>query len=729
MATLEKIRKKSVLLFIVIIGALLAFILGDFINQGRNLFGPGDTVAEAKGAKVDFNSYKERAAQMSDQLKNNPQYANVSQEQIEAQVINDLLLEKLFEEEYESLGITVTDKQISKLFFDPQYAPSTFQYLMQQFGQMATQLMQTGIVDTRSYADAMKNPGKYQLNEEFAAALTNVWQTLEKNADDQLKQQAYSQVIGGLFTANQVDAKALYNDRNTTTNFAYVRKDFSAIPEKDIKITDEDYQKVYDERKGAFKIDEEARVVKYIVANIEPSPADHEAASKDAAAFEQDLLANEGTAEALKNHKNFKANIGKYTRAKLAGNSALRVLLAGGNAANDSAAAPGAIGVGMVKAIPSMPGTYKFAKVTGQDTGIDNVKFSGMQVPGTAADTIFSKLTLANFDSIAGMYGGFAAQELSLVENAAGISANLAERLANNEIGQIFYLTDTIQSQDKDGKTVKEAVKSAFVITERSMPEAVYDVSLMDYTVIPSTATVRDINSKLHAFVANNGNAKAFTENAKKNGYTVQQAVVSPSTPSIGNARNSRVAVKWAMNADKGAVSGVFGEKSNNNYIMVVAVEDIFDGEYIPVTSELVKEQLKPIVMANKKAEKVINQYKGKAKDINGYASAMGETVATSDATFGDNNIPAIGFNELVVLGKVAAAKPGAVVGPFQGNNAVYVIKVNNAKTAGRPYDFKEDSANFNQMISSAIMSNPLKLLLGDEKVENNILQFTAEEE
>ena len=50
MATLEKIRKKSVLLFIVIIGALLAFILGDFINQGRNLFGPGDTVATTLSA-------------------------------------------------------------------------------------------------------------------------------------------------------------------------------------------------------------------------------------------------------------------------------------------------------------------------------------------------------------------------------------------------------------------------------------------------------------------------------------------------------------------------------------------------------------------------------------------------------------------------------------------------------------------------------------------------------
>ncbi|MDE6157292.1 MAG: SurA N-terminal domain-containing protein, partial [Muribaculaceae bacterium] len=39
MATLEKIRNKSVLLFVIIIVALLAFILGDFLTSGRTYFG------------------------------------------------------------------------------------------------------------------------------------------------------------------------------------------------------------------------------------------------------------------------------------------------------------------------------------------------------------------------------------------------------------------------------------------------------------------------------------------------------------------------------------------------------------------------------------------------------------------------------------------------------------------------------------------------------------------
>ena len=56
MATLEKIRNKSVLLFVIIIVALLAFVLGDFLTSGHTYFGNQTTVATAGGAKVEYSS-------------------------------------------------------------------------------------------------------------------------------------------------------------------------------------------------------------------------------------------------------------------------------------------------------------------------------------------------------------------------------------------------------------------------------------------------------------------------------------------------------------------------------------------------------------------------------------------------------------------------------------------------------------------------------------------------
>ena len=52
MATLEKIRKRGVLLVIVIGVALLSFIIGDFLMQGSTFFNKSrETVAEINGEK------------------------------------------------------------------------------------------------------------------------------------------------------------------------------------------------------------------------------------------------------------------------------------------------------------------------------------------------------------------------------------------------------------------------------------------------------------------------------------------------------------------------------------------------------------------------------------------------------------------------------------------------------------------------------------------------------
>ena len=726
MATLEKIRKKSVLLFIVIIGALLAFILGDFISSGRSFTGPGDTVAKAKGAKVDYKTYQERVNLVSDQAKNDPRMAGMDQQVLEQMVIEELLMDALLEQEYENLGINVTDAQISKLFFDEQYKNTTFQALLSEFGQEgAMGLYQAGITSTQAYNDAMKNPAKYKLSAEEGQLLTNVWAKLEKEADKSLRQSAYFSLISGLFTANEVDAKALYNDRNTTNTFAYVKKDFTTVPDDQVKLTDDDYQKYYDEHKGLFKLTEETRAVKYIVVPVQPSAADYEAASKDAGALRDELLTSEGTPTALQNHKKFSSKAGKYTNKDLAMNPSMRVFTVLG----DTTAAP--VAVGMVKDLPTNPGTYAIAKVTGQTTGIDKVKFSAFGAEASA-DSLFENLTLASFDSIATKNQGQTGIELSLVNPTMNLVPKVMDALASNPVGEVFFITDTVQAPSAEGNATPQPTvyKTAMLITERDLPVDVYEITTMEYTVVPSAKTKTDLNSKLHAYVAHNNTTESFAANAQKNGYTVVDATVSPSTPGVGNAPASRNIVKWAMENDKGKVSNVF-DQSSHDYLMAIAVDDIFDGDYAPVTAAQVREQIKPYLMAEKKAQKLIDQYNGKASDINGYASLMGEPAATAEAVFGENNIAAIGMNELAVQGKVAGTAKGKIAGPFKGQNAIYVISVSDSKTAGRPYDFKEDARNFMQYAGSALYGAPesvLRLLLGNAKVTNNILEFTAGE-
>ena len=68
MATLEKIRKRSTLLLIVVGLALLAFIVGDFFTSGRTLFGTGTTIAKVGGNKINVQEFQRRYEQINQRM-------------------------------------------------------------------------------------------------------------------------------------------------------------------------------------------------------------------------------------------------------------------------------------------------------------------------------------------------------------------------------------------------------------------------------------------------------------------------------------------------------------------------------------------------------------------------------------------------------------------------------------------------------------------------------------
>jgi peptidyl-prolyl cis-trans isomerase D len=180
--------------------------------------------------------------------------------------------------------------------------------------------------------------------------------------------------------------------------------------------------------------------------------------------------------------------------------------------------------------------------------------------------------------------------------------------------------------------------------------------------------------------------------------------------------------VKWIMDARKGQVSPVF-QDNKQSYMLAVAVKGIYDGDYLPWDCSAINTTLRAQALNAKKGDKLVAQYTGKAKDIAGYAKAMGTEVAEGDVNFNSPMLANIGVNESALQGAIAAAKQGAVVGPVKGNNAVVVFQVKKVDTASRPYSYEEYAARFNQSLGAGRF-NPMLLLLGKEKVKNNSLDF-----
>lgn len=729
MAVLEKIRKRSILLFIIIIGALLAFILGDFLNSGRSLFGPGDTVAQVDNVKVkqmDLNKH-------SEQVENYVKQRRATGQQVQAeladpdyryqQALDAALYEKLMNQECERLGIAVSDDFISKFVADPNTAGTVWQMLVSQLGgnpqEVSMALQQNGIVDPASYLDAIHNPARYRIDEQFASALTTAWQNMENDMAQQIQWTLYNQMLMAMMAPNKADAKAYFENQNSMANVQAVNIPLSSVSDDNVTIEDADYREVYDKTKEAFRILDENREVAFIVVNIQPSQQDYANADMAVQNLAADLNASEGV-QALANHKGFSHQVLKLTDADLGRNFQFAVLR------NDT------LTEGKVIQLPSFSDTRSLVKITDVINGIDKVSFKYFPVESTEqADSLFADKSVEAIDKVIGDMTGNQLNNLtaSLINpdpnGYGGMFAAMpavAEALRVAPLNQYYLVDDTTTN-----------AKGVLVVTERAEPVKAYEMSLMTYEVYPSEQTRQELNQQLHNYIANHPTAEQFV-NDTTGTYNVVYTMVSPNQYTLYSPQmtpNTRALVKWAMDAKKGAVSPVFARQKTvygrgdqpdetEDYLIALAVVDTYDN-YVPATSHLVQQQLRGQVLNDKKAKTIIDQYNGKGNNLTEYASAMGVTPQTMNIAFGAGTIGGD------AQGVLAAAKKGDLVGPVQGSNAVYVFQIDEVSTpdfaaADAKTRIEEAARSFRTPQLSPIM------LIGNRKVDNNTIKyFTAD--
>lgn len=687
MATLEKIRSKSVLLLIIVGAALLAFIIGDFFTSGRTLFGTGTTIATAGDQKVDIQEFQRRV-QQAQQQEQQAGRKSTDAAVLQQRVLNDMIAEKLFDEEIKNLGIVVTDAELTEMMVGKNSA--TVDRMVQQFG----------FPDAATLHDMAYNPTKYNMPQDQAVQLQQYWVELESNVEKMLLQQKFQNLFGGVLAANDLDARAIYDDMASTASVLYAKKDLNSLPDADFKVEESDINAIYNEEKGQYKIEEPTRLVNYISVNIVPSQADLLAGQQT---VENALVAlnNSTEAQGLPELSAFVVEPQKLSQADVDRQARLKAVL-------------DTLSTGRAALVSRNGNDYTLAKLMGKTQASDKVTLDFMAVQGTRAqiDSLVAVLNSGvSFDSVAAsplVAQSQKASEISLLDPNSAMVTELIEGRATGT----YFAPDTLA---QGGRIVR--------VAERAVPTTVYDLAMATYTVEPSNATVNDLESGLQTYVNSHKTAKEFADSAQAAGFTTFPAYVTASSPMIGNLNESHSAVAWAMDAKKGQVSPVFGDIQTGRFI-AVALDDIYE-DYRPARDPQVNAALSAKALNNKKAAKLLADYQGKAKDVAGYAAVMGAQVDTTTVNLSQYMIPGIGMNEGAVQGRVAAAKAGQLVGPMQANNSVVVLQVLNIDNEGRPYSYDESAIRFGQQRGAGRMANMLPaILLGNNKIKNNINKF-----
>lgn len=711
MATLEKIRSKSVFLIVVIGVALLAFIVGDALTNSQNIFGERTTIAKVGGTKIDFTDYQRKREELNNQLeearRQNPaQFANFDTQILAQMALDQVMQEKIVDAAAEKAGVRTSGNLLRFYMLDNPQNP--------QVMNIVRQLNATGLsVQTPQQAyEVIFNPKRNGLTEAQMEPFQKLWLNAENEMKQNLKGMVYQRVLAGTVKANELDKKALYNDYITTSNVDVAFVPFGMLSEKEYPVTDSDLKKAYDEKKGLMKVEEPTKDVSFISVSISASAEDR-AHARDLA--QQTVVSLRDSAGQLS--KQIKKEGVAMTHHALRGAD-----LPAGMVKDFVTSAP----KDSVKLISENIQGFTVVKVGNRTAAVDSVQVSlittatdvlGNKVlaalnEGLSADSIHTKFPI---DSVATQFD----QWITLYTADGPTNAMPEETLDSlkNAAGKFVVLQSAPQGMLL-GKLIKQ-----------NAPVTIYEYDQAEYLLGPSVKTVNDERAKLEKFLLENKTAADFVKNAQKAGYSLQEFSFTQSTPAVPRMMgmnqyypDSRQVVRWVMMDGKdGEVSHIYESKNAlTPALYAVAVERSYD-DYVPMTNPQVKEMLTQEVRASKAGDKMLEKYGKNTSSMDAASKAMGvASQNNAEFRFGNN----MNVGDAAVMGKIAGSKADKKVILVKGDNGVYAYQVNSNAKETFPYTDQMYEQQYFQLVNP----NLVEMVKGDNKLKNNIYKFEAGE-
>ena len=689
MATLEKIRQRKKILAIVIGAALLAFIIEVGIEAiGRS--GGNSAAAKVGNEKIDIMAFQRRVEQEAANDQQNNQQTDPALRQ--QQVLDEMINEKLLEQEFEKLGIYVSDKEISELMIGKNPAPPVVQFAQQ-----------VGAKSPAELYDFIMNPGKQGVQESQVAELRNEWNKLKDDITKRYRFAKLQNLMAGCIQPNDLDLAQIQNDESLTNVITFAKKDYASLPDDKYPVSDEELKAEWEKLKPMFKTEEETRVIHYIAVNIDPSQEDIAAAKKIADAAYIALQKGRGV-DSVRLLGTVQIDTAKMVQKDMP--AKVRDFFANAT-------------VGTTRRDTTTGETrHVMYKLINKEVSLDSVELSYVIAQGDAkfqksildqlnAGKSLDELKKANAQKVDGKL-----KEWQRIYNAPD---SMRAKIANAGEGYFVY------NSGEQGATLMK-------VESKKAAKTFYTLATISYDAYASTKTSDGLRDKLQDFLNKNKTAKAFEENAAKAGYNAVEMMISPSTAQLGLGmygqgaiKDSRKAIKWAFDNKKNMVSPIFSD--NNNVLVAVAIDDIYEDGYLPYNFTQGKEMLTQRIRNSKKGDDLMKQYQGKAKDLNGYASLMGTKVDTANVVFA-SGVPTI---EPKVVGRICAAKQGVFQGPVKGDDAIYVYQIVKQEKAERKPTKEELDSRYAQSRGAQVLANPrtiYQILTKATKVTKRLIDF-----
>ena len=715
MAALGKIRSKGGILVGAIGLALFAFLAGDAARSCDGIKGEArQQIGEILGKKISVQDYQKLIDEYQSAIKFTMQRDNLTDQelkQVEDQVWQQLVSNRVIEADAEKVGLTVTEKEIQNVLNEgtnPMLVQTPF--VNQQTGRFDVNALKQ-FFDSYNKAKAAKSPQVEQMQ-----PIYDYWLFVEKNLRAQLLGQKYQALLASCVLSNKAEAKMAFKDNNEESQIQLASLAYSTVKDADVKVTDDDLKAKYAELKPAFRQNVETRDIKFVDFQIKASAADRSQVVKEMNDF-QKQLASAGDPAAV---------------VSKSGSEIPYLGLPVSNKAYqqypDIASKIDSLSVGTTGVVENaQDNTLNIIRVLSKAQLADSIQFRQINIAAATPDEARAKADSiqkalaggADFDALAKRYGQtgekvwFTGQQYEMAPSMNQDNRTFINALLNGEVNATQNLALTqgniiLQVLDKKAFTTKT---TAAVIKK-----------VVDF----SKATRSNAYNKFSEFVAKSSTVADLEKNAPKSGYQVQSLNdISTAEHYVGGIPGTRDALKWLFEAKQGEVSPLY-ECGNNDHLLVIALTAVHPQGYRSWDDAQVKEILKREVIKDKKAEKLMAKLKG----VNSIAAAQAKGAKVSSV----NQITFAAPAFVQAIGSVEPALSGAVAGtaagkfskaPVKGNAGVYVFQVvKKSMRAGSKYDetlVMQQAAQANMQLVGNFMQD---LILKAKVVDNRYLFF-----
>uniref|UniRef100_UPI00404833BC SurA N-terminal domain-containing protein n=2 Tax=Algoriphagus sp. TaxID=1872435 RepID=UPI00404833BC len=665
MALIKQIRQRTGLAIGVIAGGLILFLLGgDLLSPNSTLLNSNQNiVGEIAGEEITLEEfslkveeYKAAFQQRTGRIPAEAELVSVREQAWQA-----LIVERVFQEEYDKLGLTISSQELIDMVQGKNIVPELRAQLMNpQTGQFdKTQLIT--FLQSLETADPAQQAAWAQQEKLFAQARSRV---------------KYDNLIATTEYATTAEAKFEHKLANTIADASILFVPYYVIPDGDIQIQDSELSAYLSKNKEKFKVGNAANL-EYVSFSILPSGEDSAAVISKITALTDELKAAENDSAFVSKNSELQQPFQTF-----APGDQLPVALT----TNVDAPAKGETYGPFITANSS----YVTYKITDQYQGTPRMRAShilfgteGMDDSGkaavkTQAETVLAEIKASgNFEVAARQYG-----QDGTAQNGGDLGwfakADFVEPFAN--------ATYAARSKGLLPNLV-ETEYGYHIIQVTELPATSYTkLAILELELVASDLTRNEAFRNADAFVAESGNRNEFTENATEKGFRIIQANnVDPTSRNLNNLTDARQVVIWAFSeATVGEVSTVF--ELNDAYLVASLVSRKEEGE---AKLEDVKDQVKQLVLNEKKAALIQEKLSAKAtlEEMKGVFTdaAINEvpSLRLSDAV-----LPGIGFAPKAIGTIFGLQGSGQLTKPVQEDIGVLVGRLNTLTPAAEIGDY-----------------------------------------